>query len=705
MFNHKKSGTFRYWLVALFILTMLVTSIFFYLKKKRVPALIAHLKELWQNKTDFSAVDSCVILLYRADNDCRLYEVTANKKYIQSFNKKLDTISNIVAHIDTSSNGKLADLFEQKRQKTQLYLKLKKLTDSLVKVSAGIDTVIKPEPPKVYGEFKFGKFRTMITVDTIKTTVQDKSKKKLFGRLVDAFKDKRSQDSLVATIRKEVKLDTAFQSKQYNLIHLKRMNNYFRNLYARKDLLSKAELDILGLNTTIIGDVVKTLKNYKANEIILHEKTEEILRDNIDANMSMVDKLYKVALILLCLLGIIILYNLFKMYKNEKYLVDYTKKATQYAQSKSRFLANMSHEIRTPLNSVIGFSEQLIQQDLTSKQSEQVNAIRTSSIMLLDVVNDILDFSKYETGKVSFDEVVFNPAELLRELISSISIQASAKGLKLEADINFNNSINLKGDSLRLKQVVMNLLSNAIKFTDHGLVTLKADIVTGTKKQEILKIQVADTGVGIAQEDIYMIFEEFAQVYYSSSKVKQKGTGLGLAICKRIVELQGGTIGVESEVGKGSNFFFEIGYEHAEMKDHQQLNIIGEGNLNRLSGKRVLLADDNKMNILLAETVIKKYNIDIDTALDGKQALHLFENNNYDLILTDIQMPEMGGVELTQRIRKLKNKSKSSIHILAITANVLEEDRIKYLSSGINDLVLKPFSEKELMDKITKYIS
>ncbi|WP_410220509.1 ATP-binding protein [Pedobacter sp.] len=684
---------------------MLVSSIFFYLKKRRVPALISHLKELWQNKTDFAAVDSCVVLLYRADNDCRLYEVTADKKYIQSFNKKIDTISSIIARIDTNNNSKLADLFEQKRQKTALYLKLKNLTDSLVKVSAGIDTAIRTAEPKTYGEFKFGRFKTMITVDTVRTTVQEKNRKKLLGRLVDAFKAKRNQDSLITFVRKEVKLDTALQSKQYNLVHLKRMNNYFRNLYSRKNLLSKAELEILGLNTTIIRDVVKTLKSFKANEIILHEKTEEILKDNIDANMSTIDKLYRIAIVLLCLLGIIILYNLFKIYKNEKYLVDYTKKATQYAQSKSRFLANMSHEIRTPLNSVIGFSEQLIQQDLTPKQSEQVNAIRTSSIMLLDVVNDILDFSKYETGKVSFDEVVFNPAELLKELISSISIQASAKGLKLETDITFNDSINLKGDSLRLKQVVMNLLSNAIKFTDHGSVTLKADIVTGAKKQEILKVQVVDTGVGIAQEDIHMIFEEFAQVYYSSSKVKQKGTGLGLAICKRIIELQGGTIGVESELGKGSNFFFEIGYEYAEVKDYQQLNIIGAGNLSRLSGKRVLLADDNKMNILLAETVIKKYNISIDTALDGKQALHLFEHNNYDLVLTDIQMPEMGGVELTQRIRKLKNKSKSSIHILAITANVLEEDRIKYLSSGINDLVLKPFSEKELMDKITKYIN
>lgn len=250
----------------------------------------------------------------------------------------------------------------------------------------------------------------------------------------------------------------------------------------------------------------------------------------------------------------------------------------------------------------------------------------------------------------------------------------------------------------------MNLLSNAIKFTDHGSVTLKADVVYTSKKQGFLKVQIIDTGIGISSEDIDMIFDEFAQVYYSSTKIKQKGTGLGLAICKRIVEFQGGHIGVTSELGKGSVFSFDIPYEvcqtNAALKNEGVANIEVTG----VEGMRILLADDNKMNILLAQTVLKKYKIISDAAPDGKQAYELFKINNYDLLLTDIQMPEMGGIELTRLIRLDPDPVKANIPILGVTANVLEADRKKYIESGIDDLVLKPFSEKDLIDKIAAYL-
>jgi CheY-like chemotaxis protein/nitrogen-specific signal transduction histidine kinase len=390
---------------------------------------------------------------------------------------------------------------------------------------------------------------------------------------------------------------------------------------------------------------------------------------------------------------------LLKIYKDEYALVLSYLKVQKIAKSNADLLVNMSHEIRTPLNSVIGFSEQLGQSKLDGKQAEQLHAIRSSSVILLDLVNDILDFSKYETYGVSFDRVPFSPFDAINEVVNGIAIQASQKGVELKTEISFEELIYFKGDSLRLKQVVMNLLSNAIKFTQKGSVTLKADVVTLSAKQGILNIQIIDTGIGINPINLEMIFDEFVQVNYSSTQVKEKGTGLGLAICKKIVEFQEGGIKVASELGKGSVFSFSIPYEICNEIALESKHTTGIDSAN-LIGKRILIADDNKMNLLLAKTVINKYKMSADIAYDGEEALVLFEKNKYDLVLTDIQMPKMNGIALAKAIRLSGDTTKLKTPILGVTANVLAKDREFYLQAGMNDCVLKPFSEHELIDKI-----
>lgn len=586
-------------------------------------------------------------------------------------------------------------------------MKLRHLTDSLIINSTGIDTTKKKLNLDVTKEITYKQFKTMVSIDTI-SKEQAVENKSFFRRVGDLFKktDKsKAADTSVKFVRSETKLDTSLQSKNFNDLQLKNMNNYFRNLYAANSLLKKNEIEILNINNRIIKELVSLLQEYKNKEKDFIDQSRSLIKSNIAGTSKSIDNIFLLSIGLLSLLVITILYNLWNIYKNENELINYSQQVSQYAISKSRFLANMSHEIRTPLNSVIGFSEQLGQGSLTDQQAEQVNAIRSSSVMLLDVVNDILDFSKYETGKVSFDKINFIPFDSINEVFNSITIQASKKGIAFKNEISFKGNIGFSGDSLRLKQVVMNLLSNAIKFTDKGSVTLKADVVNISKKSALLKIQIIDTGIGIAAEDVDMIFDEFAQVYYSSTKIKQKGTGLGLAICKKIVEFQGGQIGVTSEIGKGSTFSFEIPYETSSVDSVLASKNITKVNGEGLEGKKVLLADDNKMNILLAQTVLKKYKLVIDVAYDGKQAFELFKNNTYDLVLTDIQMPEMGGVELTRTIRAYSDKAKINVPILGVTANVLQEDRKKYIESGINDLVLKPFSEKELIDKINEYVN
>ncbi|WP_177217112.1 ATP-binding protein [Pedobacter insulae] len=404
-------------------------------------------------------------------------------------------------------------------------------------------------------------------------------------------------------------------------------------------------------------------------------------------------------IILLILIVALIFYNLWKIYQNENDLVISNDKAAEFAVAKTRFLTTMSHEIRTPLNSVIGFSEQLSQSALSKDQAAQLTAIRSSSAMVLDLVNDILDFSKYEAYRVNLEIAPFSLMDCISEVVHIMAIQAVQKGIELKTDISFGKDFCVVGDTLRLKQLVMNLLSNAIKFTERGSVKLKADVKLTKGNQLILKAWIIDTGIGIDEVNLGRIFDEFAQVNYLPSQFRHKGTGLGLAICKKIVEFQNGEINVVSELDKGSIFSFSIPYEICDNKI-SAVESPPTIDLATLVGKRILLVDDNIMNILLAQTVISKHQLFADVAYNGQEALALFEQNQYDLILTDIEMPIVNGVVLSKAIRSCSDAVKRNTPILGVTAHLLAEDRLLYKSAGMNDLISKPFSEKELMDKI-----
>jgi signal transduction histidine kinase len=705
--NSAKSSS-RYGLTVILILALFIAAIFFYTRNNRINTLSANVNQLHLIETDYSALDTCVLILYRADNNGRLFEATGNNNFMKQYSAEIRRLSRILDSLKINDSAKLHSqnikgLVKLKKAKMDAYLKLRRLTDNLLFKSSGIDTV-KIRTVTNSFELNKGKFKTMITVDTIKPKQDEVKQKGLFGRLAAALSKKKSNsDTAAILVKKEITLDTSLSSRRYNLLQMRNINSYFRNLYSKHKLLKDSEVEILQINSKIIKEIVNLLENFKQNEVNFVAEAKKNIHYDLDHTFKSISDIYSVIYLLLILLVAIILFNLWIIYRNESKLIDYGQKASQYAQSKSRFLANMSHEIRTPLNSVIGFSEQLSQDNLSEQQKEQLEAIKTSSEILMDLVNDILDFSKYEVGKINFDKVAFSPSDAITEVMSSIAIQASRKGLKLEKQLAFDHKLFVQGDSLRLKQLVMNLLSNAIKFTNVGSVTLKADILIGAKKKSILRVQVIDTGIGIEEKDAVLIFDEFAQVNYSLTKNAQKGTGLGLAICKKIVELQQGSINLKSKIGEGSNFTFEIPYEICEDESKKE-KTLAITDVAYLVGKRILLVDDNKMNVLLAQTVLKKYDISTDTAYDGAEAYQLFLANKYDLVLTDVQMPVMGGLELTRNIRAVNDPCQSSVPILGVTANVIEEDRERYLAAGMNDLVLKPYSENELINKIVSHI-
>ncbi|MGB0882260.1 MAG: PAS domain S-box protein [Vicingaceae bacterium] len=372
--------------------------------------------------------------------------------------------------------------------------------------------------------------------------------------------------------------------------------------------------------------------------------------------------------------------------------------AEDSARSKEMFLANMSHEIRTPMNAIIGMTNLLTESKLSQKQKEYLNAIQTSGDNLLVIINDILDISKIESGKLEVEKIDFNIKELLSNTKKSIQLKAEEKDLIFSLNIQEEIPNILISDPVRLNQILINLLGNSIKFTNSGKIELNCSLIKKVSNSATIKIEVIDTGVGINSKKIDKIFESFSQEDESTTR-KFGGTGLGLSISKQLVELLGGKLNVESEIGKGSNFYFTLNLPIGEKKEKKKKIIINT-ETNPLKNKRILLVEDNEINRFLATTVLAKWEIIVDVAEDGKVAIDKINKNNYDIVLMDIQMPVMGGVEATHIIR---NELKLNVPIIALTANAVKGDKEEFLNAGMDDYISKPFDASILFNKLVAF--
>ncbi len=387
----------------------------------------------------------------------------------------------------------------------------------------------------------------------------------------------------------------------------------------------------------------------------------------------------------------------------ETELVEARDHAEKMSQAKGQFLANMSHEIRTPMNGVLGTLQLLETSELTQAQRDYVSTAHKSAEALLSILNDILDLSKIEAGKLGIENINFDLRELIIDIVDLQRHRAEQKKINLLTDIDPQLSSTVVGDPVRIRQLLVNLLSNAVKFTENGEVCLRLKVLEQTGSESVLRIEVDDTGVGIDEITQKKLFTAFTQADGSTTR-KYGGTGLGLAIVKQLVHLMRGRLGVDSVPRKGSTFWFEIPVAVAsgdiEKPAQQQKPLPALP-----AGARILLAEDNPVNQLVARKMLEKFGMQVVVVDNGNQALKQLEKESFDIVLMDCQMPELDGLAATRILRDYENQmSRSRTTVIAMTANVMEGDRERCLSAGMDDYLGKPVKLDELEAVICRWL-
>ncbi len=671
--------------------------------------------------------------LSEAENGVRIYTITRDPQYLRSFfsnNLQADSIIQYL-RVNSIDNPYLFSAFDsidqliskkvniqnrlvrlkQDQKRIDVYEEVLAKVQSLERKNAVFDSLentIAETEKKLEREIII-KEQELILSENELTEEKQGLLKKIFGQGKKAERAQHAQQENVAIKEKELDTLLAVKDTLTNIIDTIRKENITSEVEQSLAEI-KGKEEALNKELTIAELILTRRDKQFSNSIHQQVSKMQAYFDEKNASkateassfFSNITNLIKIIGTIFSVIFVVMAFIIFKDIKtNQRYRMQLErakKKAERLAQAKNDFLSNMSHEIRTPMNAILGFAEQLSESPLDEKGKKQLSIIQNASQHLLSIINDILDFAKIEAGKIKLEKIPFYIPDNAQIVYDTLYKSALDKNLQFDLDISDQISEHhVKGDPVRFRQILFNLTGNAIKFTEEGFVKI---IIDHDFRHIIIKV--LDSGIGIEKENIHLIFKKFDQANQSTSK-KYGGTGLGLAIVKKLVEMQRGLITVKSEKGQGTEFTVKLPYIPMDPSEEEKLHQTDDEKvfLSHLHNTRVLLVDDEEYNLLLLESILKKYSIPFVSVSNGSKAVEKFSKSQFDIAFVDLQMEDMDGIELTNVIRTQFN---SDIPIIACTASANSETREKCLQAGMNHVLVKPIREKDFIQFIQKNI-
>lgn len=679
--------------VVILVLALSLISIITYVTNKNSDKLSVVVTNLSENKYEIDKIDEAIQLLYRAENDSRLYVLTRDETLYTDYMNQLNRVSALIVSIQKDDEMRIDGLVKDKKYKTELYINAKLLADSLMRerkvVADDNKAPVKPVP-RIEEKPVSEPVSTKIVEEYV---VEKKSKKGLFGRIKDAIANKpnEKEHKSITTIESPIPSSEKEEDEVVDQPIAPVVQSRNEPTFAR---LTEKEKDLLLANGVLFEELKSLLGDLKQQELDIQNQRQAELGNNAALLMTDLKTNNQYNLILSLLLTVVILSILVLLYRNMQALQRATLKAEQYAKYKSDFIATLSHEIRTPLHSIHAFTDELLKKKPKDGESEVIDAIKLSSNMLISIVNNILDFTKMENGKFKLNHLPFIPSGIIQEVIMGLTIQAKRKGLILTSKLEHSADEKIYGDAFQFRQLLINLINNAIKYTETGSVTVDANFRAHDEYTGTLEVIIEDTGIGIAENRLPQVFEEYNS-QNSQSEIKEGSTGLGLSIVKRIVDYHKGEIEVRSEVGKGTSFRIKIPYDIFLEKDVQT-------GIQKVSSafRRILIVENDPLNLKILKLLFVNENYKVSHAVDGIKAFELYKNEEFDILITDISMPGLNGFELARKIRELKDARKASVPIIAITGFESPKGFHEAESMDINDWLVKPFNTDVLLEKV-----
>ncbi|WP_158994266.1 hybrid sensor histidine kinase/response regulator [Mucilaginibacter sp. L196] len=652
--------------------------------------------------SDQSQPEKALVILHKADNDFQESLISSDTSLKAEYKTelslafgKIDTILKTQTDTDNLNlhqRGKIKYWYGEKLALSNRLLLLRHGFDSLLTTYSGFSVPTVVNTHVLSNNFKKDKKDVKVSSDTVKKAIQ---KKGLLVRLKEAISNKQANPQGIIEINhyrnsKETSLTTRKIVKQKIIAY----NKQLQQLQLQNIKLLGAQRQLIILNTSIINALDGIINELKEINYKMADDFKSTAIKSYQESTSLLNTLYLVALFLVLMFAALLIVFIVQLGNSELGLRNEIERSVSMAEQKMELLHHMSHEIRNPLTAISGFLYIFSKQNMSPKQVDMLESIKLSSDMMLRTLTDTLDAAKMESSELKINSEPFNPDYTLKKVVESMMFSAIRKKLSLEYVFTGDKDMVLMGDSFRLKQIVINLVSNAIKYTSEGSITVKA-----YGKDDGLRVEVIDTGHGISQEQQANLFSKY---YQTNSAKGQLGTGLGLFICKQLVKLQGGRINVKSNPGAGAIFTFFIPYPKAASgtvikKDKNQTTSL-------VNGKSILAIDDNPLNLLFLKRITEKWNIIFHQAANGTEALDIISKNEISVVLTDLQILEMDGQILLDKVKPL-NGSSNRIPVIVISGANMTADKESMLKMGFDGIISKPFNEKDLLNQVTAVLN